>query len=254
MSSVPPDERTARARILEGAIRCFAEHGPRDTTARKVAKAAGVSPGLVIHHFGSMQGLRTACDEYVAARIRKLKEGAASAGADIDVLDILRENTAEPLLAYLAAVVVEDSPAVAKLVDDMVSDAEEYSKQFVEAGILRPTEYPHARAALLVVWSLGSLVMHKHLERLLGVDLTDPEVTSKPEFAAYALPLYEIYGEGVIAEPFASKARAAFSALAESGIADSDTAASDTAASDIADSDIAASDIADSAFSEGERT
>ena len=50
-------DRTAKARIRDAAIECYAFHGD-DCTARMVAEKAGVSPGLVIHHFGSMEGLR----------------------------------------------------------------------------------------------------------------------------------------------------------------------------------------------------
>ena len=74
------DDRTAKARIRDAAIECFARDGIDGTTARKVATSAEVSPGLVIHHFGSMEGLRSACDRYVAATIRDYKRNAISAG------------------------------------------------------------------------------------------------------------------------------------------------------------------------------
>ena len=163
-----------------------------------------------MHHFGSMEGLRSACDAYVAGRIRGLKENAASAGPNLDVLGLLRESEAGHLLAYLAKILTEDSPAVAQLVNGLVADAEGYLRQFEEAGMVRPSENPRARAVLLVIWSLGALTMHKHLERLLGVDLIDPDLTAKPDFARYALPVYEVYGGGVMTEDFTAKAQAAF--------------------------------------------
>ena len=67
MSSVPPDDRTARAVIRDEALRLFAERGPDVVTVRQIAAAAGVSPGLVIHHFGSKDRLREAVDEHVLA-------------------------------------------------------------------------------------------------------------------------------------------------------------------------------------------
>ena len=66
------DDLTATARIRDAAIEQFGEHG-FGVGLRAIAKAAGVSPGLVIHHFGSKDGLRKACDDYVAEKIRTTK-------------------------------------------------------------------------------------------------------------------------------------------------------------------------------------
>ena len=65
MRSVPADDRTARAIIRDEALRLFAARGPDGVTVRQIAVAAGVSPGLVLHHFGSKEGLRQAVDEHV---------------------------------------------------------------------------------------------------------------------------------------------------------------------------------------------
>jgi AcrR family transcriptional regulator len=56
---------TARARIRHQALRLFADHGPDAVTVRQIATAAGVSPALLLHHYGSKQGLRRAVDEHV---------------------------------------------------------------------------------------------------------------------------------------------------------------------------------------------
>ncbi|MCL1693786.1 MAG: TetR family transcriptional regulator [Actinomycetia bacterium] len=204
------DDRTTKARIRDAAIASIAEHGISGTTARKVASAAGVSPGLVIHHFGSMEGLRTACDQYVSGAIREFKERTMTGGPTLDVLAALRDSPNGPLMGYLAQVLADDSPAVAKLVDDLVDDAEGYIQQGVESGMLKPSDDPRGRAVVLTVWSLGALALHQHLRRLLGTDLTDPEILTDPAAAAYIAPVYEIYGKGILEEAFAARARAAF--------------------------------------------
>src|SRR3981081_1211972 len=63
---------TAVARIRDAAIEQFGEHG-FGVGLRTLAEAAGVSAALVIHHFGSKDGLQKACDEYVAEEIRSEK-------------------------------------------------------------------------------------------------------------------------------------------------------------------------------------
>jgi TetR/AcrR family transcriptional regulator, regulator of cefoperazone and chloramphenicol sensitivity len=64
MCSVP-DDRTARAIIRDEALRLFAARGPDAVTVRQIAAAAGVSPALVVHHFGSKEGLREVVDQHV---------------------------------------------------------------------------------------------------------------------------------------------------------------------------------------------
>jgi len=209
------DDRTTSARIRDAAIECIADHGVAATTARKVAEAAGVSPGLVIHHFGSMDGLRSACDDYVAAVIRRFKKEAMSAGPNLDVLAALRNPDMGPLMGYLASVLADNSGAVADLVDGLVDDAEVYIEQGVESGMLRPSDDPRGRAVVLTMWNLGALVLYEHLDRLLGVDLTDPDVLDDPAFAAYAGPIYETYGNGFFTEAFASQTREALVGMAD---------------------------------------
>ncbi|MGB9222089.1 TetR/AcrR family transcriptional regulator [Mycobacterium sp.] len=52
-------------RIREAALKLSAVRGAQATSIRMVAAAAGVSIGLVQHHFGTKAGLFQAVDEYV---------------------------------------------------------------------------------------------------------------------------------------------------------------------------------------------
>ncbi len=74
------EDLTGRARIRDAAMLEFAEHGAKGATIRGIAKAAGVSPALVQHHFGTKEALRRACDEYVIETIRETKQEASAAG------------------------------------------------------------------------------------------------------------------------------------------------------------------------------
>lgn len=74
------EDLTARARIRDAAIQLFAERGIEDVTIRDIASAAGVSSGLVRHHFGSKDDLRAACDSHVLSQMMGLKEQAVLEG------------------------------------------------------------------------------------------------------------------------------------------------------------------------------
>lgn len=61
----PPAD--ARNTILEAALAAFAEHGFHGATMRNIADAAGVSQGLLHHHFGGKDGLWRLIGEKITA-------------------------------------------------------------------------------------------------------------------------------------------------------------------------------------------
>lgn len=174
MRSISSEERdlTAKARIRDAAIARFAEDGVEQTTVRAIASEAGVSAGLVIHHFGSKDGLRVECDRYIAAYLAEQKTDAMQSGPGLDPLGALRSAAdGPPVLKYLARTLVENSPGVAAMVDTLVADATEYIEEGVRTGLLKPTDHPRERAAILTLYSLGMLALHEHAQRILDVDL-----------------------------------------------------------------------------------
>lgn len=211
-TALPQDDRTAKARLRDAAIELVARDGVDGLTARAVADAADVSPGLVTHHYGSMDGLQEACDHHVAALVREAKQDAMAQGAGLDPLAALRDGGTTHLLRYLARRLGQDAPAVAGLVDELVDDAEGYLAQGEATGLIQPSDDPRGRAVVVVLWSLGALVLHEHLRRLLGVDLTEPDLADDPAFARYAGPVAELYGGGLLTPAFAAQLRDSFAA------------------------------------------
>jgi AcrR family transcriptional regulator len=203
---LPADDRTTAARIRDAAIGCFADAGVAGTSVRAIAAAADVSPALVIHHFGSKDGLRVACDEHVAAAIREGKTAAMAQGLGLDPMAAMREQAFGPsYVRYLARTLVDGSPHVAELVDELVADAVGYMETGVEQGILRPSDDPHGRAAVLVLWSLGALVLHEHVLRVTGADLASSD---PPDQLGYLRPAMELLSTGIITEAMATQLRA----------------------------------------------
>lgn len=189
------DDRSTPARIRDAAIRCFADNGVDRTSVRTIAEAAAVSPALIIHHFGSKDGLRVACDRHVAALIREQKSDTMRAGASFDPMAALRTyGEGPPLLAYLARTLIDGSPHVSALLEELVADAVAYMAEGEANGVLHPSDDPHGRAAVLLLWSMGALVLHEHAARLLGVDLLgDPD-----QLLGYLRPALEVMGQGLM--------------------------------------------------------
>ena len=192
------DDRSTPARIRDAALGCFAERGVKATTVRQIAERAGVSAGLVIHHFGSKDRLRVACDRFVATHIRERKAAVMRAGGGLDPLAVMREQAGgPPVQAYLARTLAEGTHEVAVLVDEMIDDAERTVRDGMASGVLRRSDDPRGVAAVLTLWSLGALVLHQHVERVLGVDLTAAadEHAGNP---AYVRPALELLSQGLV--------------------------------------------------------
>ena len=64
-SGATAGDLTAKARIRNAAFALYAAKGFEATSIREVAKAADVTPGLVVHHFGNKDGLRRAVQQHM---------------------------------------------------------------------------------------------------------------------------------------------------------------------------------------------
>lgn len=164
--TAPSADLTARARIRDVALRLFAERGPGDTTFRAIASAAGVSPGLVQHHFGSKDELRAACDAHVLAAIRDQTIAALDPGKLGDAAHIEATYAVAPLLMrYLLRTLVDGSPAAAALFDEIVRLTESY---LLRVGGERRQADLRAHAAVFAAMKLGLAVFNDQLLRSLG--------------------------------------------------------------------------------------
>ncbi len=194
------DDRDGMERIRDAAIELFGEKGVTGTSLKSIAARADVSQGLVIHHFGSKAGLHRACDEHVARLVRSTKETVLASGPQMNPLAALQMmQESRPLLRYLVRTLSEGGEQVGRLVDDMVADAEVYMAESEQAGLLKPSSVPRERAVVLVVWSLGALVLHEQLHRLLGVDFLAPG-SDPQDLAPYFRPVMELYTQGLLTE------------------------------------------------------
>ncbi|MBB1155230.1 TetR/AcrR family transcriptional regulator [Amycolatopsis dendrobii] len=168
------DDLTARARIRDAAMRHFGEYGFERATIRGIAVEAGVSLGLVRHHFGSKQALREACDAHLIKLLRQLNDQVPE--------DLATSVTANPVAAariavgpyrdYLVRALVEGG--VAPLFDEMVDLG---TSRLVAADRQRtdpPTVDPKVRAAIGAAMALSITVLHQHISRAAGIDILSP--------------------------------------------------------------------------------
>ncbi len=200
----PTPDLTARARIRDAALHLFGEVGFRTATVRGIADRAGVSAALVVHHFRSKEGLRQAVEEHLVSQIREGKFAAMTGGLTPDE-QTMRQQAEDyaPAMAYLARALTEDAEVGRHLYDRLYRDAVAYLKAGEDAGIIRPTDDPEARAVALLNAGLAQTLLQHHMLRVLA--------TSDPieGMLRIARPFLDLYTDGLFTD---GRIRDAFSA------------------------------------------
>jgi AcrR family transcriptional regulator len=205
------DDRTAIARIRDSAIDQWGQHG-FNIGLRTVAEAAGVSAALVIHHFGSKEGLRKACDEYVAELVRESKTESMRTADPADWLAQVAEIEAyAPMMAYLVRSMQSGSDLAKSFWQRMIDNAEQYIEEGVAAGILKPSRDPKARARYLSMINGGGFLLYLQMHE----NPTDLRAVLRDYGEDMMLPALEMFTNGLMAD---STMYDAFLAAHEQGI------------------------------------
>lgn len=185
MSSVVDEgDLTGKATIRNAALRLFAERGHDAVTVREIAAAAGVSPALVVHHFGSKDGLRAAVDGYAtqafdalfAMNEHDLAEALAG-GNSMSIAEMFARAfpPGSPLPAYLRRLLLVNDPAGAALFGRWFGLTRRLLDSMTELGAARPAEDPAVRAAFLLVNDLALVLLRNQIAAAIGVDPLTPE-------------------------------------------------------------------------------
>ncbi|UQU66869.1 TetR/AcrR family transcriptional regulator [Couchioplanes caeruleus] len=185
MSSVADDgDLTAKANIRNAALRLFAERGPDAVTMREIAAAAGVSPALLVHHFGSKDGLRAAVDGYASRAFDSLFEmderalaGALTGDNWVSVADLFARAFphGSPLPAYLRRLLLVNDPAGAALFGRWYALTRRLLDSMTEMGAVRPGEDPAVRAAFFLANDLALILLRNQIAAAIGIDPLTPE-------------------------------------------------------------------------------
>ena len=187
---------TTVARIRDAAIDQFGSRG-FDTGVRAIAEAAGVSPALIIHHFGSKEGLRKACDDYIAAEIRSEKSQALqSSDAATWLAQIAEIESFAPMMAYLVRSMQTGGELGKALWRTMVTNTEAYLADGVRAGTIKPSRDPAARAKFLAMVGGGAFLLYLQLHD----NPTDLRAVLHDYSHDMVLPALELYTEGLLTD------------------------------------------------------
>jgi AcrR family transcriptional regulator len=206
-----PNDRTAIARIRDAAIEQWGQHG-FNVGLRSIAEAAGVSAALVIHHFGSKEGLRKACDDYIAEEVRTGKSASMQANDPAQWFRQMSEiESYAPMMAYLVRSMQSGSDLAKTMWRKMIENAEQYLDEGVRNGVLKPSRDPTARARYLAMAGGGGFLMYLQLHD----NPSDLRAVLRDYGEDMVLPALEIYTQGLMAD---STMYDAFLAQREKGV------------------------------------
>ena len=190
------DDLTATARIRDAAIEQFGEHG-FDVGLRVIAKAAGVSAALVIHHFGSKDGLRKACDDFVAESVRASKSETIQSTDPASWLAQLADiESFAPLMAYLVRSMQSGGELAKMLWRNMINNVEQYMDEGVRAGTVKASRDPKARAKFLAMAGGGSFLLYLQMHDNPG----DMRAVLHDYAQDMVLPALEVYTHGLMTD------------------------------------------------------
>lgn len=190
------DDLTTVARIRDAAIDLFGRDG-FGVGVRAIAAAAGVSPGLVIHHFGSKDGLRKACDEFVTETVRAGKSETIQSSDPATWLAQMAEiEEYAPLMAYLMRSMQSSGDLAKTLWRTMIDNTEQFIEEGVRAGTVKPSADPKARARFLAMASGGGFLMYLQLHD----NPTDLRTVLRDYSEEMILPAMELYTHGLMTD------------------------------------------------------
>jgi AcrR family transcriptional regulator len=176
-------ESSNSERIREAALKGFAEEGVKATSIRDVAKAAGVSPGLVQHHYASKQALQEAVDQHVLAILLQAFTEIPEGGAEFfkEMGDQITAFVArQPLMMrYVARSIVEGEEASLRIFDAFVALSESHAERLRAEGFLREDADMLWVPLHLVMFNLACLLFEGALDRRLPAPFHTPEMLER---------------------------------------------------------------------------
>src|SRR5665647_2246224 len=205
-STIDDGDLTARATIRNAALRLFADHGPDAVTVREIATQAGVSPALVLHHFGSKDGLRTEVDAFAAQAFDGIFEAMPTeelaeilaGGATGSLAEAFARGfpPGSPLSAYLRRLLLTNHPVGTALFGRWYAATRRVLDVMVEMGVARPSEDPDIRAAFFLVNDLALILLRNPIAAAIGADPLTPEGIDR-----WAREASIVYAEGAFRPP-----------------------------------------------------
>jgi TetR/AcrR family transcriptional regulator, regulator of cefoperazone and chloramphenicol sensitivity len=190
--TVKDSELSARTKIREAALTLFGTAG-FGVSVRAIADVAGCSPGLVIHHFGTKQGLREAVDESILETLLQkfagipshLPADELSSSMGTVFADVI--GTSPEIRQYLRRSLLEGTQASEAIFDELLALTNRSLDLLEQVGGLRASSDVLWRPFQVLFVILGTLLLEPVIQRHIDEPVYAPEVLRKRTAANYDL-------------------------------------------------------------------
>ncbi|ALG85993.1 TetR/AcrR family transcriptional regulator [Gordonia phthalatica] len=182
---------TAKAKIRNAALDMYAEHGEDRVSMRAVAAEAGVTVGLVQHHFKTKDGLRHAVEELIVDYHRTAIASAPSDGTpaevaaarDAAVRDMLNANPA--VVGYMRRVLL-DASVEQSLLRQLTELAREEVDKMRDAGLASTKRGIAEQTVGMMVRNVGQLFLQPMVDSMWEQLATGADCDGKPRLSVDA--------------------------------------------------------------------
>lgn len=191
-------------------MRLFADRGAAAVTVREIAAAAGVSAGLVMHHYGSKDGLKDAVDRRAVAFFEEMLGELAQIGEEgstslAELFATRLEN--EPVMVdYVRRLLLDGGEAADALFGKLFDATVAGMRALVDAGVARPAPDERIRTAFLLANDLSLVLLRRQIARATGID-----PLTREGLVPWTAAVMDVYTGGIFAaqaEPTAPRKQA----------------------------------------------
>lgn len=189
------DDLTAKARIRNVAMDLYAEQGEDRISMRAIATAAGVTVGLLVHHFKTKDGIRTAVEQLIVDYFAQAVAQAPTTGTprevatarDAAVERMLESNPA--VVNYLRRALLDPNGSKSQLLQRLTELTRSEVAKAREAGIASTHRRDSTQIIEIIVRQLGQLFLQPMIDtmwdQVSGPDESDDD---KPVLTVHVQP------------------------------------------------------------------
>ena len=185
----------AAQELIRKGVELFSGKGFNSVSIREITSAAGVSPGLLIHHFKSKEAFIKACIDEVFGEVLSFK----TEPNPLDMNTQLNKWKSNPEfyktpLKFFKAVMSSNSEYSKQLFELILDGSRKVLEDGVKNGLVKKPSDLEMTNLVLAVNSLGNILLSDYIRDQLGGEFTDPEYAQ-----GFMQANLEIYTNGVYA-------------------------------------------------------